>query len=253
MYDTAHSALEWSVRTESVGVVIPLANEAETVEALLRRILERLGPLDRIFCVVDTVSTDATRNMVDEISKRDNRVKLVWSPENKCVVDAYFSGYRAAYHADVDWILEMDGGFSHLPEQIDDFLLAARDGFDFICGSRFMPGGSHDSPPSRVFISWVGTVLARLVLGSEMSDMTSGYEMFNRKAMKVVLETGVQSRANFFQTEIRHYMHAMKWKEIPIHYSNRNASVGRGAVGESLRILWSMRQNKSKPNLRDGS
>ena len=38
--------------------------------------------------------------------------------------------------------------------------------------------------------------------------------------MKEVLDRGVRSRANFFQTEIRYLMCGRRWKEVPIHYTN---------------------------------
>ena len=54
-----------------------------------------------------------------------------------------------------------------------------------------------------MIISKGGTVLANWVLKTRMRDMTSGFECFNRKAMERVLEQGISSKTNFFQTEIR--------------------------------------------------
>jgi dolichol-phosphate mannosyltransferase len=71
-----------------------------------------------------------------------------------------------------------------------------------------------------------------------MTDMTSGFELFTRPAMQHVLERGVRSRAHFFQTEIRHMMHAFKWIEVPITYANDQPSVAGGSIMESLRGLW---------------
>jgi dolichol-phosphate mannosyltransferase len=113
-------------------------------------------------------------------------------------------------------------------------------GYDYVGGSRFMPGGRHDSPWTRVFISKGGTVLARWLLKSRMRDMTSGFECFSRKAMAQVLKHGVASRANFFQTEIRHRMHQFKWLEVPITYRNTNYRVGRSSLREAFRILWAL-------------
>jgi dolichol-phosphate mannosyltransferase len=152
-------------------------------------------------------------------------------------VDAYFAGYNAAYEAGCQWILEMDAGFSHPPEKIPEFIAAMEARYDFAGGSRFMRGGSHCSPWTRRFLSYAGTVLARTLLGSRMTDMTSGFECFNRRALEHVLTHRVQSRANFFQTEIRHMMHDFSWKEIPFSYVNDSPRVGRRAVVESLRIL----------------
>jgi dolichol-phosphate mannosyltransferase len=220
-----------------VGVVMPLGNERDCIEALLDAVQSRLQPDDRHFCVLDRVSRDGTRALVEARAQADPRVVFVWAPENRCVVDAYFAGYRAAFEAGCRWILEMDAGFSHPPEKIPEFVAAMEEGCDFAAGSRFMPGGAHRGPWTRRVLSYGGTVLARRLLGSRMSDMTSGFECFSRAAMDCVLTRGVRSRANFFQTEIRHMMHRFRWKEIPFVYVNDQPTVGRSAIRESFHIL----------------
>jgi dolichol-phosphate mannosyltransferase len=224
-----------------LGIVTPLANEENNINRLLDAVLEHLAPHDRIYCVLDNVSKDETRNIISGRASEDPRILLVWAPKNRCVVDAYFAGYRAAVDDNCEWILEMDGGWSHLPEEIPRFIAAMSQGYDYVGGSRYLPGGCHKSPFSRRFVSRGGTFLARLALGAKMTDMTSGFECFSRKAMCHILQKGVASRANFFQTEIRWMMHNFRWQEVPIQYANTNFSIGRSSIREAFRILWNMR------------
>jgi dolichol-phosphate mannosyltransferase len=226
-----------------LGVLTPLANEEKTIGDFLDRLLAHLLPHDRVFCVLDNMCKDQTKDRIGTRAKDDPRVVLVWAPQNRSVVDAYFAGYRAAFADGCAWLLEMDGGLSHLPEQIPQFIAAMSEGYDYVGGSRYLPGGFHHSPWNRILVSRGGTILARWLLGARMTDMTSGFECFNRKAMSLVFEKGVRSRANFFQTEIRYMMHDLRWKEIPITYTNDNYHIGRSSIREALRILWSMRQS----------
>lgn len=221
-------------------IVTPLGNEAASVGDLMREVARHLGPDDLWLGVLDRVSRDETRALVAAQARRDPRFAALWAPENRCVVDAYFAGYRAALARGARWILEMDAGFSHPPEKIPEFITAMEAGYDFAGGTRFAPGGGHRSPISRRVLSYGGTVLARALLRSRMSDMTGGYECFARHALEHVVAHGVRSRANFFQTEIRHLMHAYRWTEVPFVYVNDRASVGRSAVRESFRILFQL-------------
>lgn len=227
-----------------LAVVTPLGNEAETVRAFMREVAERLGPEDVWFGVIDRVSRDDTRSLAEAFSRRDGRFQVLWAPENRCVVDAYFAGYRAALASGARWILEMDAGFSHPPVKIPDFVAAMETGYDFAGGTRFAPGGGHRSPWTRRGLSYGGTVLARIFLGSRMTDMTGGFECFTRAALEHVVRRGVRSRANFFQTEIRHMMHAFRWVEVPFVYVNDQPKVGRSAVRESLRILFELARSR---------
>jgi dolichol-phosphate mannosyltransferase len=230
--------------TVKLGVMVPLANEENTILDFLARVLPYLSGKDRLFCVLDHASQDGTRALLAEAAARDPRVVMVWSPENRCVVDAYFKGYQAAFAEQCDWILEMDGGLSHLPEEIPQYLEKMQQGYDYVGGSRFMKGGSHQGRWNRVLVSWGGTVLANWLLGTRMTDMTSGFECFNRKAMELVLQQRVQSRANFFQTEIRLRMHRLKWCEVPITYRNMNFRIGRNSIREAFQILWKLRRER---------
>lgn len=223
-------------------VVTPLANEEATINEQLRRTLAQLTPNDRIFCVLDNVSRDSTRKLVEAYALIDRRVGLVWAPENRCVVDAYFAGYRAALASGCRWILEMDGGLSHSPEQIPRFISAMESGVDFAAGSRFVSGGAYRGRFKRYFLSKGGSVLARLVLHARMKDMCSGFEAFTSPILKRVVDKGVQSRAHFFQTEIRYMLRNVRWVEVPITYESPSESVTGGVVFESLRNLWRLRK-----------
>jgi dolichol-phosphate mannosyltransferase len=223
--------------TLRLAIVIPLANEAATVNELLQRVSQQITANDRVFCVLDEVSKDTTRQQVEQYSQLDPRVSLVWSPNNRWVVDAYFAGYRAAIAAGAHWILEMDGGLSHQPEEIPRFLAAMQQGYEYVGGCRFMPGGSHRGSRTRKGISWSGTQLANLLLGTRLRDMTSGFECFSRAALLHVLSCGVVSRTHFFQTEIKYLLRHHKWVEVPISYQNPSPGLKAKTLGEACRNL----------------
>jgi len=231
-----------------LGVVVPMANEETTVEDFLSRVLAQLAANDRVFCVLDNACHDGTRVLVEAASRADGRVQLIWAPENRCVVDAYFRGYREAVTAGCAWILEMDAGLSHSPEQIPRFIQAMQAGADYAGGSRFIPGGSHSGSWYRYAVSKGGTVLTNSLLGTRMHDMTSGFECFTREALSYVIDRGVKSRAHFFQTEIRYMMHGWNWVEVPIDYSAPSSAVGRSQLLESLRILFALRRERKSSN-----
>jgi dolichol-phosphate mannosyltransferase len=239
----AKTDIEHAGRAIRLAVVIPLANEQDTVVQLLARVTAQLENSDLVFCVLDNVSTDSTRQLVDTFATSDPRVVCVWAPEGRSVVDAYFAGYRAALDSGATWILEMDGGLSHSPEEIPRFLRAMGSGVDFAGGSRFIKGSSWSGPMSRYVVSRGGTVLATLLLHTRMRDMTSGFECFTRPALQYVVDQGVRSKAHFFQTEIRYLMHDMHWTEIPISYRSPSARLGGSSLRDAFSNLWVLRRS----------
>lgn len=231
--------------------MVPLANEQATIDEFLRRVLAQLGDKDRLLCVLDDICKDATRDRVQRKSEEDPRVKLVWAPENRSVVDAYFRGYREALKYESEWVLEMDGGLSHIPEQIPRFIEAMEGGVDFAAGSRFTTGGRYTGRLTRFMLSKGGSMLANLVLQTRMRDMTSGFECFSRRAMEHVVSRGVASRAHFFQTEIRYLLRGWNWVEVPITYQSPSDGVSGGTITEALKNLWKLRkQGKAEAKMK---
>ena len=238
--------------TPTLGVVIPLASEEGTIAEQLDRMLSHLGSEDRVFCILDNACKDGTRAIVEQRSLDDARVECVWAPENRCVVDAYFRGYTEAVAAGCRWILEMDGGLSHQPEEIPRFVDAMKTGVDFAAGSRFCKGATYIGFGWRRLLSKGGTILANRVLHTKMKDMTSGFECFSREAMEHVLARGVHSRGHFFQTEIRFMLHNWRWVEVPISYRNPSKRVGKDSILEAFRNLWRLRKQAARTKTRVG-
>lgn len=212
-----------------------------TIEELLVRIFAQINDNDKVYSVLDNVSKDGTRQLIEQFALHEPRLQLIWAPENRCVVDAYFRGYRAALSDNCQWILEMDGGLSHLPEEIPLFIRAMEDGYEYAVGSRYIRNGSMSGSFNRKIISRGGSLLASVVLGTKMSDMTSGFECFSFDALSSVVQQGVYSKAHFFQTEIKYQLRDTRWKEIPITYRNASPGMGSGPIIDALKNLWRLR------------
>jgi len=218
-----------------------MANEGAASAGFVREVLKRCVGFREVlfFAVLDTATTDNSLLLLREMEQAEPRLRVVWAPENQCVVDAYVRGYREALIAGVDWILEIDAGFSHQPHDIPQFFDTMLRGYDCVFGSRFMPGGRFSGGSlKRYLISRGGSVLANLVLGTKETDMTSGFELFSRAALEMVLERGIQSRGHFFQTEIRTYCRNLHLVEVPIHYHVQSPQLATSAITDSFHHLW---------------
>jgi dolichol-phosphate mannosyltransferase len=233
-------------RPERLAVISPLANERSNIDEFVRRVLAQLAPQDRLITIFDNICTDGSLARAKELAQQYPQLQVVYAAKNRSVVDAYFRGYQEALAGNFDWILEMDAGLSHLPEQIPAFLHAMQQGYDFAGGSRFIPGGKFEGPWSRYLVSKGGTWLTNLLLGTTMRDMTSGFECFTRPTLQTVVKEGVHSRAHFFQTEIRARMHDFKWTEIPIHYGCPSNSVGKSSLIDAFKSLAALRKRRKQ-------
>lgn len=223
------------------AVVIPLANEEQELPELAEAVRAVMDAVEggAVYFIVDRVSVDRTLELCHELGEADPRFRSCWFPENRHVVDAYMNGFREALKDGYEIIIEMDGGLSHDPRAIPAFLRALNEGNDCAFGSRYINGGSMvDSPLKRRFLSKGGSILARILLGAKLTDMTSGYQAFRRSVLLKAVDYPLLSKAHFYQTELRYLLRKQKLIEVPIHYRAPSPRVSKGAIRNSLAVLF---------------
>jgi dolichol-phosphate mannosyltransferase len=123
-------------------------------------------------------------------------------------------------------------------------------GYDCVFGTRLGLGGSfQDVSLKRRTISRSGTLLTNFFLGTRLTDMTSGYELFSRKALQMVLDSGIRSRAHFFQTEIKVLCRRLNCAEVPISYSHPSPHLSNAAVLDAVARLGGLVRQRWLGNL----
>ena len=222
------------------AICIPMANEEQDFDCFVAPLKKALSdfPNATVYLVVDNASKDRTPELCEALGREDTRFRYVWAPENRNVVDAYLRGFREAMKEHPDFILEMDGGGSHDPRVIPAFVRAITEGNECAFGSRYINGGSMvGSPFSRRFLSKFGSLLARVLLGCPMKDVTSGYEAFSYEVMEKILAYPLKSKAHFYQTELRYLCRYRNWVEVPIHYTAPSPRVSSKALANARKCL----------------
>ncbi len=241
---TARPGPAGEARLPRLGIVCPMANEIATAVRFVDEVVsvchaERRFSRVTFFAVLDRVSHDGTLAALTRHQQTCPDLQVVWAPENRCVVDAYVRGYREALAQGADWVLEIDGGYSHQPAEIPRFFAKMAEGYDCVYGSRFCHGGAMThNPLIRKVVSRGGAWASKIALGSRLNDMTSGFQLFSRTAISGILDRGIRSRGPFFQTEMKAYSHRLRVAEVPITYSGGAQSVRSAAITDALAGLW---------------
>lgn len=226
-------------------IVMPVANEEETMGSVLEEILALPYDNLHIYPVIDSFSKDRTEEIIRDYEQRTNRVKCIFYKESRGVISCYLEGYRRALEDGAEHIIEMDGGGSHSPKEIPKFIEKLEAGYDCVWGSRFVQGGDISNHPLyRRILSGGGTMLANLVLGTKLKDMTSGFEGFKREVLLNLNLDQFLSTGHMYQTEMRFYCRNLHTIEVPIHYIGGSSSLKFKAVKEALRILFQLKKHE---------
>jgi glycosyltransferase involved in cell wall biosynthesis len=210
------------VNNPLLSVVMPAYNEADTVEAALRRIRE--VPLRLEIIVVNDASTDGTREILDTLAKGTLVDRVIHHEKNRGKGAAIRSGAAAATG---DVLVVQDADLEYDPADLPALLQPIRTGkADAVYGSRFQGG------PHRVLYFWhyVGnrflTLLSNMFTNLNISDLETCYKLVRMDLLK---RLPLSSNRFGFEVEITARLsqaHARIW-EMPISYSGRTYAEGK--------------------------
>jgi dolichol-phosphate mannosyltransferase len=156
---------------------------------------------------------------------------------------AYCAGFAWAIEHLYEFIMEMDGDFSHDPDDIPKFIEAAKNA-DLVLGSRYLNGiRVINWPLRRLMLSTSAAQYVKRITGMPFTDPTGGFKCFRRRALESIDLNAVQSNGYSFQIELTHkiWRQGMQVTEVPIIFTDRfqgHSKMNRGIVLEALLMVW---------------
>ncbi len=211
----------------SVSLVIPALNEAHGLRAILPRVPRIVNQL----IVVDGGSSDATVEVVREITPHATVIRQTGRGKG----DALKCGIAAA---DSQIIVTMDADGSMNPEDIHYFVAELLAGMDFVKGSRVLPrAGSDDFTWLRRAGNAALTRFGNLVFGCRYTDITFGFNAYWRQSIDHLGEL-----ADGFEFEIQAALRAtgvgMRTSEVPTYERARLGGASKlNPLTDGLAIL----------------
>ncbi len=203
-----------------LSVVMPVFNERNTIEEIIRRVLAIRMRIQLI--VVDDVSTDGTTEILERLQK-EHGFLLLRQPRNGGKGAALRRGFQAVTG---DLVLIQDADLEYSPEEyplLTELIVAGR--ADVVYGSRFL--GRH-----RVFLltHYMGnrllTMIANVLYNTMLTDMETCY-----KVMRTDVLRSMELRSNGFgiEPEITAKVFKRRYRvyEIPISYDGRGYDEGK--------------------------
>lgn len=226
-------------------ILVPTYNESASIVKLLDRVTgvraDLLGAGHEVrLLVIDDNSPDGTAQLVE--TQGLDWVDVLKRPGKSGLGPSYIAGFRWGLDHGFEILIEMDADLSHQPEALSDLIEPVLTGdADLTIGTRWMPGGRVVNwPLSRQLISRAGTSYARLALGLELRDVTSGYRAFHRRVLAAIDLNQVESQGYGFQIEmvLTTLRAGFTIKEVPITFVEREGGVSKMSKRIVIEALW---------------
>jgi hypothetical protein len=197
-----------------VLAIIPAHNEATNLPIVIEDLRGQFALSDIV--VVNDCSIDET-----ERAARNLGVRVLSLPFNLGIGGAVQTGLKYAEDEGYDIAVQFDGDGQHIAQEIPMLLAPLLEGqSDIAVGSRYLEDRGYKTPLFRkmgmVFSLWLTSVVIR----QKLSDITSGFRAWNRKAIIVFAQDYPMSFAGV-ESSISAYYCGLRLIEMPAHFRTR--------------------------------
>ncbi|MDA0986616.1 MAG: glycosyltransferase family 2 protein [Bacteroidetes bacterium] len=213
-------------QTVYLSVIIPLLNEEESITELhqqLTLVLEKMRKkYELIF--VDDGSTDNSFQVLQNLKKKDNKVKIIRFRRNFGKSAALMVGFK---NAKGNFVITMDADLQDDPREIPSLIEKLKNNFDVVSGwkkRRFDP--ITKTIPSRFF-----NFVTRVMTGISIHDFNCGLKGYKREVIKNISVYG----------ELHRYIPALAhWKgfsvgEVVVNHRRRKYGITKFGINRFFR------------------
>jgi glycosyltransferase involved in cell wall biosynthesis len=162
----------------SFGIVVPVYDEAATIERGCREIVAvaEQYPGYAVAIAVDDGSTDDSVTILTRLARETELLDVQRHRANTGYGAALRTGAARARALGLGYVAFIDSDLTNPPADLLTIGELARAGYDYIKGSRFVPGGSMAAVPlARRVVSLAGNGVARALFGTGVRDVTNGF------------------------------------------------------------------------------
>jgi glycosyltransferase involved in cell wall biosynthesis len=207
--------------------VVPAYNESATIADVVEALRKHAPRFDTL--VVDDGSTDGT-----DVLAYNAGATVLKLPFNLGIGGAVQTGFVYAREQGYDYLAQVDGDGQHDSVELERLVgTMEEEAVDMVCGSRFLTDEYHYPAPisRRTGIHIFAFLLSRIV-GMRVSDPTSGFRLYNRRAIELFARNYPHDYPEVEALLILHH-HRLRMREVSVRMYARGGGISSISTGKS--------------------
>ena len=177
---------------DKISVAVPCYNEEPALEpffAAVSAVAEQMPDVEFEFLFIDDGSRDRTLEKMQELARRDSRVKYISFSRNFGKEAGIYAGLE---NATGDYVAVMDADLQDPPALLPEMYRSIKEeGYDCVGSRRVTRKGE---PPIRSFFARLFYKLINKMSDAEIVDGARDFQMMNRQVVEAILSMGEYNR-----------------------------------------------------------
>jgi glycosyltransferase involved in cell wall biosynthesis len=207
-------------RRPELAIVLPVYNEGEAVEPVLRALAAAVETTHEIVVVYD-FDEDTTVPVVARLSGEIPGLRGLRNDIGRGVLNAMKAGIAGT---DAPYVLISMADGSDEPHLVDSMVALARDGADVVAASRYMRGGRQlGGPPLKRLMSRTAGLTLHWFAGVPTHDPTNNFKLYSQRFLDAVT---IESSAGFelaLELTVKATLEGRRVAEVPTTWRDRTA------------------------------
>ena len=216
MYPVCHQEL--------LNIVIPVYNEAANIENTFSQIAQHVRTRHRILVVYD-FPEDNTVPVVQRWMARYDHIHLIENRHGGGALAAIKTGFASV---DSGVVLVIMADLSDSLDQIDRMYLKICQGYDVVCGSRYMHGGRQiGGPRLKKMLSRLAGVSLHYLTGVPTHDITNSFKMYRKTLLDAIV---IESDGGFelgMEIVVKAFVNGYRITQVPTVWRDRASGESR--------------------------
>ncbi len=205
-------------------IVIPSRNEEENIIETLKQIKKEVSVPHQIIVVDD--SSDNTQKLVKSYAKKSKNVSLIAGKSRSIsFAKAIELGYKKAK---TGVIVVVMADLCDDPKTINKMYKKIESGWDVVCGSRYVKGGSKKGGPKlQSVLSLIVCKSIQVLTGVPTSDVSNAFKMYKTNTLRNIRFNPISGVEASMETLLQIYFQDYKITEIPTTWTGRVMGVSK--------------------------
>ena len=213
-----------------VSIIIPVRNEELSSKKIVDELENKLIGLPYEIILINDFSTDNTFMILEKIIQNKNQFKL-HNNNRKGLGGAITEGINRST-GELICIMMSD-----LSDDMEDFKkyynLIKEEEIDAVFGSRFINGSKIIGyPKKKLALNRIFNIFTKLLFISDYNDFTNAFKIYKKNAILKAFPLVSESFNVFLELPLKIISRKMKYKIIPISWTNRKEGISKFDIKE---------------------